>query len=191
MRSELRSQGADEAFAALSRIVDTVRGAAGGRFRIDFDPTLVRGMGYYTGPIFEIAASSFGAGSIAGGGRYDNMVGGLLGRDIPATGFSIGFERVVDILGKLRGRTAGNEKRIALLFDESAQDLGGLLRVAQELRAQGHLVALERQTRSLGAQRAALERQGYDGAATLGREGQAELQWFADRMPRQRPGSRE
>ena len=191
MRAELQSQNADEAFVTLARIVETVRAAAGGRFRIDFDPTLVRGMGYYTGPIFEVASSSFGAGSIAGGGRYDDMVGGLLGRDVPATGFSIGFERVVDILGKLRGVTARSEKRIALLFDESAEDLGVLLRAAQELRAQGHLVALERQMRSPGAQRAALEKQGYDGAATVGREGQASLQWFADRVPRQREGSRE
>ena len=61
--------------------------AAGDRFRIDFDPTLVRGMGYYTGPIFEIGSSSFAAGSIAGGGRYDGMIGALLGRPVPATGF--------------------------------------------------------------------------------------------------------
>ena len=96
----------------------------GGRFRIDFDPTLVRGMGYYTGPIFEIRSSSFAAGSIAGGGRYDGMIGRMLGRDVPATGFSIGFERVVDILGRIEGRTARDDRRIALLFDEAAQELG-------------------------------------------------------------------
>jgi histidyl-tRNA synthetase len=188
MRSQLGNPSADGAFAALSRIVDTVEAAAGGRFRIDFDPTLVRGMGYYTGPIFEISSSRFAVGSIAGGGRYDNMIGELLGRDVPATGFSIGFERVVDILGKMQGRTARGDKRIALLFEESAQELGGVLGAAQALRAQGYLVALERQARNPGAQRAALEKQGYDGVATASSGGLANLQWFADRALRQSGG---
>ena len=181
VRSQLGDPSADGALAALSRIVDTVQAAAGGRFRIDFDPTLVRGMGYYTGPIFEISSSSFAAGSIAGGGRYDGMIGGLLGRDVPATGFSIGFERVVDILGRMQGRTAGGDRRIALLFEESGQELGAVLRAAQALRAQGYLVALERQMRHPGAQRAALEKQGYQGVATVSSGGVATLQWFADR----------
>jgi histidyl-tRNA synthetase len=190
MRSRLGAPSAEAAVLTLSRVVDVVRAAAGGRFRIEFDPTLVRGMGYYTGPIFEITSSSFAAGSIAGGGRYDGMIGGLLGRHVPATGFSIGFERVVDILGKLRGRSR-DETRIALLFDEAAPDLGGVLRAAQELRSQGHLVALARRMRSLGAQRAALEKHGYDGVATVDGEGRAQLQWFADRVPPPRSGSRE
>ena len=146
-------------------------------------------MGYYTGPIFEIRSSSFAAGSIAGGGRYDGMIGRMLGRDVPATGFSIGFERVVDILGRIEGRTARDDKRIALLFDEAAQELGGVLRAAQALRGQGYLVALERQTRNPGAQRAALEKQGYEGVATVGAEGQPSVQWFAERAHRQ-SGSR-
>jgi histidyl-tRNA synthetase len=189
MRGQLGSPDAAGAFAALSRIVDTVDAAAGGRFRIDFDPTLVRGMGYYTGPIFEISSSDFAAGSIAGGGRYDHMIGGLLGRDVPATGFSIGFERVVDILGNLEGRPARGDRRIALLFEESGPELGGVLGAAQALRAQGYLVALERLARHPGTQRAALEKQGYDGVATVGPGGLANLEWFADRALRQ-SGSR-
>jgi histidyl-tRNA synthetase len=181
MRRQLATPSSEDAFAALARIVETVGAAAGGRFRIDFDPTLVRGMGYYTGPIFEIGSSSFVAGSIAGGGRYDDMIGGFLGRAVPATGFSIGFERVVDILGKLPGAVARPGKRLALLFDESAEDLGRALRAAHALRGQGHLVALERQARNPGAQRATLERQGYDGVATIGPDGGAIPQWFADR----------
>ncbi len=189
MQRQVGNPSADGAFATLSRIVEAVGAAAGGRFRIDFDPTLVRGMGYYTGPIFEIRSSSFAAGSIAGGGRYDGMIGRMLGRDVPATGFSIGFERVVDILGRIESRTARGDKRIALLFDEAAQELGGVLRAAQALRGQGYLVALERQTRNPGAQRAALEKQGYEGVATVGAEGLPSVQWFAERAHRQ-SGSR-
>jgi histidyl-tRNA synthetase len=189
MRAQLGSSEADGAFDSLARIIDVVSVAAGDRFDIVFDPTLVRGMGYYTGPIFEIRSSSFAGGSIAGGGRYDGMIGNLLGRPVPATGFSIGFERVVDILGHMPAHAAGRDKRIALLFDEAALELGGALRVAQELRGQGYLVALERRSRNAGAQRAALEKQGYDGVATVGADGRPSLQWFADREKRQ-TGSR-
>jgi histidyl-tRNA synthetase len=187
MRRQLAGAEADPAFATLARIVETVETAAGGRFRIDFDPMLVRGMGYYTGPIFEISSSSSAGGSIAGGGRYDNMIGAYLGRAIPATGFSIGFERVVDLLAKMPGRSEREGKLIALLFDDSAHSLADVLRVAEKLRARGLLVALERRGRNLGSQRAALERQGYSGCAAfepdcLLPEGLPNVQWFADRV---------
>jgi histidyl-tRNA synthetase len=188
MRERLRDPGTEGAFAALARIIEAVGAAAEGRFGIDFDPTLVRGMGYYTGPVFELRSASFPTGSIAGGGRYDGMIGRLLGKPIPATGFSIGFERVVDILGRLERRAAREERRIALLFDEAAPEPGRAVRAAQTLRAEGYLVALERQARNAGAQRAALEKQGYDGVATVTTEGRASIQWFADRAQRQ-PGS--
>lgn len=184
LQAQLGDPTAAGAFLALARIVEAVGAAAGGRFRIDFDPTLVRGMGYYTGPIFEIRSSSFAAGSIAGGGRYDGMIGRMLGRDVPATGFSIGFERVVDILGRIDGPAARDDKRVALLFDEAAQELGGVLRAAQALRSQGCLVALERLARNPGAQRAALQKQGYEGVATVGTGEQPSVQWFAERAPR-------
>jgi histidyl-tRNA synthetase len=187
MRAELGRSGEDPGFTALPRIIDAVRAEGAGRFTIAFDPTLVRGMGYYTGPIFEIGSSSFGAGSIAGGGRYDNMIGALLGRPVPATGFSIGFERVVEILGKRRMDSA--DRRVAVLFDDSAEGITRALRAARGLRAKGHLVALERQGRSPGAQRAALEKQGYDGAATVDQDGVPSVQWFAGRAAGQ-PGSR-
>ncbi|MDY6304962.1 MAG: histidine--tRNA ligase, partial [Oribacterium sp.] len=76
----------------LSEIVDAVAGVKSVPVTVEFDPTLVRGMGYYTGPIFEIRADGF-AGSVGGGGRYDKMVGRFTGQDTPAVGFSIGFER--------------------------------------------------------------------------------------------------
>ena len=184
IRAQLGNPEAGGGFATLSRIIEAVRAAASGRFDIVFDPTLVRGMGYYTGPIFEIISSSFTGGSIAGGGRYDGMIGHLLGRPVPATGFSIGFERVVDILSRMPTRL-GAEKRVAFLFDEATVDLSPVLQATQDLRDQGHLVALERRARNAGAQRAALEKQGYDGVAAVGADGRPSVQWFADRETRQ------
>jgi histidyl-tRNA synthetase len=191
MERQLGSPPAGGAFAALTRIVEAVGAAAAGRFRIDFDPTLVRGMGYYTGPIFEIHSSSFPTGSIAGGGRYDGMIGALLGRDVPATGFSIGFERVVDILGTLPTRAQQGQDRIALLFDESTQKLTDALRMAQQLRDEGLLVALERRARNQGAQRATLEKHGYDGVATVGIEGKPQVEYFSERTLRRQAESEE
>ena len=188
MRERLRDPGADGAFAALARIIETVGSAAGGRFGIHFDPTLVRGMDYYTGPVFEIRSASFPSGSIAGGGRYDDMIGRLLGKAVPATGFSIGFERVVDILGRLAPPATREGRRIALLFDEASPEPSRAVRAAEALRAEGYLVALERQARHAGSQRAALEKQGYDGVATVGPEDRASIRWFADRARRE-PGS--
>jgi histidyl-tRNA synthetase len=191
MRERLRDPGAETAFTALARIIDAVGATAGGRFGIDFDPTLVRGMGYYTGPVFEIRSASFPTGSIAGGGRYDGMIGRLLGKPVPATGFSIGFERVVDILAKAAGRAGRRDDRIALLFDESKLKLADVLREAQNLRSQGLLVALERQARNPGAQRATLERQGYEGVATISPEGLVNVQWFFERALRLQAESQE
>jgi histidyl-tRNA synthetase len=188
LRAQLGRSGEDAPFAMLARIVETVRGEAQGQCAVAFDPTLVRGMGYYTGPIFEIASPSSAAGSIAGGGRYDDMIGALLGRPVPATGFSIGFERVVDILSRRPGGPARATRRVAVLFDDSATGLRGALHGARQLRAQGFLVALERRTRSLGAHRAALEKHGYDGAATIDEAGEPRVTWFADRAGRGEPG---
>jgi histidyl-tRNA synthetase len=187
MRERLHDPGSEGVFTALARIIEAVGSAAGGRFGIDFDPTLVRGMGYYTGPVFEIRSASFPSGSIAGGGRYDGMIGRHLGKAVPATGFSIGFERVVDILGKQRTPQARGPDRIALLFD-ATQDIKTVLLEAETYRKKGLLVALERRARNAGAQRAALERQGYDGAAVAGVEG---VSYFSEYPGHLRTESRE
>ncbi len=81
----------------MDEIIDSVKATKASDFEIVFDPTLVRGMSYYTGTIFEIAIPEFG-GSCGGGGRYDKMVGKFTGHDVPACGFSIGFERIVLLL---------------------------------------------------------------------------------------------
>ena len=99
----------------LAAVADSLtRLAAERALNWQFDPTLVRGMGYYTGQVFEIFHPGMN-GSVAGGGRYDKLIGRSLGQDVPACGFSIGFERIVDLLsseaGPGRGRAAGRERR--------------------------------------------------------------------------------
>jgi histidyl-tRNA synthetase len=135
------------AFRSLAAILAIVAPELPTGARAAFDPTLVRGMGYYTGTIFEIVSPAFPA-SIAGGGRYDRMVGRLLGRDVPACGFSIGFERLIAILGERGGHhgavreAAEAGRRIALLVDDEAS-LPRALQAARALREQSDLVSLE------------------------------------------------
>ncbi len=169
----------DGAVDSLARIIRTVDAEAAGRFRIAFDPTLVRGMSYYTGPIFEIG-SSHCPSSIAGGGRYDEMIGKILGQDVPATGFSIGFERVVSILLEGRNGPARREPRIALVFDEGADDLQAVLRVARRLRAEGLSVSLEVRGKKRGPQLATLGAHGFDGFAVFDGTDRPEIRRLAD-----------
>jgi len=147
-------------WSALTRIIETVDEAAGGRFQIAFDPTLVRGMSYYTGPIFEIRYRD-SASSIAGGGRYDHMIGKLLGREVPATGFSIGFERVIGILTDSGDAGAGGVERTAFVFDEDTPHLVRILARARTLWDQGQVVLLEVRARKLGRQLHDLRSRGF------------------------------
>jgi histidyl-tRNA synthetase len=165
--------GGDDATAleSLDWIMRTANANIGPGARVQFDPTLVRGMGYYTGTIFEIASPAFSS-SIAGGGRYDRMIGKLLGREVPACGFSIGFERLILILSERgAGQPAAPEsepsrRRIALLVD-AAGDLTVALTAARALRAEGHWTSLELRRRNLGKQLADLQRHGFWGYATV------------------------
>jgi histidyl-tRNA synthetase len=145
----------------LGRILDAVEDAAS-RARVVFDPTLVRGMGYYTGPIFEIRYGTR-ASSIAGGGRYDRMIGKLLGRDVPATGFSIGFERVIEILtgGHTAAVAGAVGERVAIVFDEATPHLREVISWARQQRDAGHVVLLELRAKNLGRQLADLEARGF------------------------------
>jgi len=154
----------------LTRIIDAVSAAAGTRFRIAFDPTLVRGMSYYTGPIFEIRHEN-ATSSIAGGGRYDRMIGKLLGRDVPATGFSIGFERVIAILME-RGRPeVGAPEKAALVFEEDTAHLGSILAMARDLWDHGHIVRLELKGKRFGKQLEDLESRGFSRIVVFDAEG--------------------
>jgi histidyl-tRNA synthetase len=124
-----------------------------------FDPTLVRGMSYYTGQIFEISYKGESS-SIAGGGRYDRMIGRLLGRDVPACGFSIGFERIIAILQTREGVMGSRAPRLALIFDRARDDLAEVAATAQRLRAEGHHVSLELRSKRLRKQLDDLAAQG-------------------------------
>jgi histidyl-tRNA synthetase len=124
-----------------------------------FDPTLVRGMGYYTGQVFEIIHPEM-SGSVAGGGRYDKLIGRSLGHDVPACGFSIGFERIVDLLSRELARDA-----VAVLV-EGDMPVADALAVAREMRSlpgAGRVVETVRRSGKLGAQRKRLETAGFTG----------------------------
>jgi histidyl-tRNA synthetase len=119
-----------------------------------FDPTLVRGMGYYTGQIFEISHPKMRS-SVAGGGRYDKLIGRSLDGDVPACGFSIGFERIVDLLDQETRRDT-----VALLA-EADVPVTEVLAAARELRGQGQAVETVRRSGKFGAQLARLENAGF------------------------------
>jgi histidyl-tRNA synthetase len=131
-----------------------------------FDPFLVRGMGYYTGPIFEIEHPDFGY-SLGGGGRYDGMIGRFLGQDVPATGFSIGFERIVDIVAAADG--AADDA--VVLVHEGDADPRVLLRLKSELIASGAgRVRLERRVKNLKALLDRVAADGFGRFATVPRD---------------------
>lgn len=153
------SGGAAEGIRNLVELGEALEGGLPEGVALRFDPTLVRGMGYYTGTIFEIAHPGSGS-SVGGGGRYDGMVGRFLGHDVPAVGFSIGFERVVDLIEL---PVDEGPEAIALVFDADAApaDLAALKR---ELVARGHRVRLERRQKNM---RALLDRVAAEGFASF------------------------
>jgi len=128
--------------------------------KLRFDPTLVRGMGYYTGIIFEIEHPESG-NSIGGGGRYDGMVGKWLGEDVPAVGISLGFERVADLVEV----PALETKSLVLVFDQS--DLQQALTTQAQAIAEGYLVRLEPKPKKLNTLLDSLKLQGFSTFATL------------------------
>ena len=122
----LEEQYADD----LMTIMESVDAVKEADFKIAFDPTLVRGMSYYTGPIFEISMDEFG-GSVGGGGRYDEMIGKFTGKDVCACGFSIGFERIVMLLLEKGFTVPGAAGKTAFLV-EKGMDKDKLLTVFAE-----------------------------------------------------------
>lgn len=146
----------------LASIVDAVAGVKSVSVNIDFDPTLVRGMGYYTGPIFEIRADGF-SGSIGGGGRYDKMVGRFTGQDTPAVGFSIGFERIITIMMDAEEKAPGSNGKIAFLLDKNLdrEKTAVALNEAMELRQKGNVVLVSRMNKNKKFQKEQLSADGY------------------------------
>lgn len=145
-------------------LLNSVREYSNGSYDIEFDFTLIRGMGYYTGSIFEISYKDLGY-SIGGGGRYDEMVGNLIGQKIPAIGFSIGFERLVDELIKENFKVP-NLKKIVFLYSKDNNCLQ-IMKEADNLRNEGYSVSLYEKSKKMGKQLSQFEELGFTGFATL------------------------
>ena len=144
----------------LRQVINFAREIAYERFNVVYDKSLVRGMGYYTGIVFEIASPKFGS-SIAGGGRYDNMIGKFLGESVPAVGFSIGFERICSILTD-EGFVPKRSDGVILVYSDT-DDFAEVVDKAREFQALGLRVNLLRRSKKLGKQVDALiEQAGYN-----------------------------
>ena len=146
----------------LAGIIETVLHVSDGGFGLQFDPTLVRGMGYYTGTIFEVSMEGFG-GSVAGGGRYDKMIGKFTGMDTPACGFSIGFERIVLILTESGFEIPDGREKEAWLFEKGmAPDaLSSIMKEAMAARAGGKTVLVAQMNKNKKFQKEQLMKEGY------------------------------
>ena len=147
-----------EAVARLSEILDASEKIAGGKYDVVFDLCLIRGQGYYTGTVFEVAAEGY-SGAVAGGGRYDKLVGKFIGEDVPAVGFSIGFERIYGILQEKGAKMPGARKRVAMIYKEGFAEA---YETAEKLRA-SYDCTLFRMPKKLGKLLNRLENDGYDG----------------------------
>lgn len=154
----------------MRSIIEGVATVTSGAITPKLDITLVRGMGYYTGPVFEITTSELEGSSIAGGGRYDKMIGKYTGNDVAACGFSIGFERLVGIMMKRPEHALSEGKRkIAILYDKSfsAEDVAALQAKCMPIRERGTAVLLEQRKRNAKHQREILETTGYSAIVIL------------------------
>ena len=146
----------------LVHIMETVKDVAETEFGLVFDPTLVRGMSYYTGTIFEVSMEGFG-GSVAGGGRYDKMIGKFTGMETPACGFSIGFERIVTILLDNGFTVPGAGEKKAYLFEKGIDSaaLAAVIREAMEERKNGVQVLVAQMNKNKKFQKEQLGKEGY------------------------------
>lgn len=146
----------------LKEIIDSVSGTKEYDFEVVFDPSLVRGMSYYTGTIFEIEVPEFGS-SVGGGGRYDKMVGRFVGQDTPACGFSIGFERIVTILLDNGFEVPRKADKTAFLIEKGIRSdrLCEIIREAQKLRGEGRSVLVVRMNKNKKFQKEQLENECY------------------------------
>ena len=151
---------------SLAYIIDTSNALADGKYVAEYDMTLVRGQGYYTGTVFEVESLDFNS-SIAGGGRYDNLIGKFLKEQIPAVGFSIGFERIYSILMEKESYNTEKQKKVVLIYEED--QVADAIRYAEELR-KTYKTALYIKPKKLGKFLNKLEEQGFDGFQVFGRD---------------------
>ena len=161
-KEKLQGYLAPEAADGLEMIISCVEQEKEADFRMKFDPTLVRGMSYYTGTIFEISMDEFG-GSVGGGGRYDKMIGKFTGQDTPAVGFSIGFERIVMLLLERGYQVPTSRPKKAYLLEKkiSREKLLEVLEQAKADRAGGMQVMIMNMKKNKKFQKEQLAEQGY------------------------------
>lgn len=150
---------------SLEKIMSEVKELSDGSFDVVFDLSLVRGQGYYTGTVFEVESIDF-KGAIAGGGRYDNLIGKFLNQSIPAVGFSIGFERIFSILMQNGIDIPESNKKIAVMYEDGS--LKEAVRNAEKLREQGFIASLYVKPKKTGKFLAKLEERGYAGFFNVG-----------------------
>lgn len=156
---------ADEVSAArLARIMKAAQTLADGKYNVVYDVTLIRGQGYYTGTVFEVVSNEF-RGAIAGGGRYDHLIGKFIGETVPAVGFSIGFERIFGILSEQGFRIPDEKDKIALFYEN--ETFTDAARLAAELRGNYEVSLLER-PKKLGKYLGRLEEAGFAGYLVYG-----------------------
>ena len=156
----------------LAAIMDSVNSIATSQFDIIFDPTLVRGMSYYTGTIYEIQVDGF-PGSVGGGGRYDTMIGKFTGMETPACGFSIGFERIITILMVEGFTIPGSTEKKAFLIEKgvSAEVMTAAIKEAMDERARGVSVLVSQMNKNKKFQKENLQKEGYTEFKEFYREG--------------------
>lgn len=146
----------------LTEIDAAVNAAKTADFTLLFDPTLVRGMSYYTGTIFEVELKEFHS-SCGGGGRYDKMIGKFTGNDTPACGFSIGFERIITILLENNFKVPGQGNKTAFLIEKGmpSDRVNEIFQKAEKLRREGGVVLIARMNKNKKFQKDQLAQQGY------------------------------
>ena len=162
LKEALKDSIEDGVIDNLKEIFSTVEAAKVANCEIAFDPTLVRGMGYYTGTIFEIEMAELNC-SVAGGGRYDKMIGKFTGNDTPACGFSIGFERIITILLDRGFKVPGETEKYAFLVEKGmdAARMGEIIKEAAELRNTGKVVLIAKMNKNKKFQKETLKNEGY------------------------------
>lgn len=162
LAEELGDYLEEEVRTSLQEIMESVRATQCSDFELVFDPTLVRGMSYYTGTIFEIAMPEFG-GSCGGGGRYDKMVGKFTGNDVPACGFSIGFERIILLLTESGFKVPSQPVKAAYLLEKGlpGEELCKVIAKAQKERGEGKQVLVVRMNKNKKFQKEQLMKEGY------------------------------
>ena len=153
----------EEVVTNMTEIATAVNATKNAEFTLVFDPTLVRGMSYYTGTIFEISMPELGA-ACGGGGRYDKMIGKFTGNDVPACGFSIGFERIILLLMESGFKIPESPKRVAYLVEKKypAEKLVDVMKQAKEARENGQQVLVVRMNKNKKFQKEQLSKEGYE-----------------------------